>query len=196
MFAALSSLFRRLPSLALAMLFLCVSFAFPAQAQPDVSREAKLLAAIVVKLPRYIDWPEEAFTDADSPLRVCLIGRSSVFEALEDMNGRSVGGRMLEVVSGSGQAVQGVCHLAYVARSEESELQRVLADLNRGYLVTVSDISTFAERGGVIELARKERRFGFRINLASARSSGVTISAQLLQLAEVLGLRVSGGSAP
>ena len=47
-------------------------------------QEDLLKAAVVFKLTRYVDWPDATLGDGESEkLRLCVIGRSSVVDALE-----------------------------------------------------------------------------------------------------------------
>ncbi|MEO0437763.1 MAG: YfiR family protein [Pseudomonadota bacterium] len=170
--------------LGLTVVLLTSCFAVGLKAQ---DRDSQLKAAIVSKLPRYIDWPESAFSNSDAPLRVCSYGKSPVTEALVDAIGDVASGRVVQLLPIEKYDLALNCHLTYVATSEDERLQRVINDLDYQFVVTISEISDFAGRGGVIEIVRKGRRFGFRINLDLAERKGVRINSQLLGLSEVIG---------
>jgi len=152
-------------------------------------QEAATKAAIVYKLTRYVDWPESSFADDDSPLEVCLFGHADIEESLQRTGGRSVQGHPLALRRIDIPAPEhiGHCHLMYVPRNAENQLRPLLAALERQPVLSVSEIDAFAERGGIVGITRRGTRFGFRINLKSAREAGLTISAPLLDLAEVIG---------
>jgi hypothetical protein len=74
--------------------------------------------------------------------------------------------------------------MVFVSESETERLDSLLPlfALTRG-LLTVSDISDFSKRGGMIELLLEGNKVRFAINLTSAREAGLEVSSKLLQLA-------------
>ncbi|MEL7044064.1 MAG: YfiR family protein [Pseudomonadota bacterium] len=183
----LSSLCRRVAAMRLSAvcfaLFSCVSLT-AAHAQTD--REAMIKAAIVFKLTRYVAWPENAFSAEPDSLRICLAGDPGMVAAMSEAQGREVDGRRVDVIPI--KAAEGVvgCNMLYLGLGEADRLDDLAATLRENSVVSVSEIPSFASSAGMIELVRRDRRFGFRINLANARSSRIEVSAQLLDLAEVV----------
>jgi hypothetical protein len=155
-----------------------------ALAQAD--REAKLKAAIVFKLARYVAWPEAAFSYAPGALQICIAGDPLMFEAMSEAQGREVDKRRVEVRFVAAVADTVGCNMLYVGDGASDHLDELLTSLSGNPVVSVSEILDFANGAGIIELVRRDRRFGFRINLDNARNTGVEVSAQLLQLAEVI----------
>ena len=51
----------------------------------------------------------------------------------------------------------------------------------------MSDIARSAERGAIIQFANDRNRVRLRINVAAARSAGLTLSSKLLRPAEIVG---------
>ncbi|MEO1079421.1 MAG: YfiR family protein [Pseudomonadota bacterium] len=164
-------------------LFACMSLT-AAHAQAD--REAMIKAAIVFKLTRYVAWPENAFSAEPGSLRICLAGDAGMVDAMSEAQGREVDGRRVDVIPI--KAAEGVvgCNMLYLGTGEADRLNDLAATLRENSVVSVSEIPSFASSAGMIELVRRDRRFGFRINLANARSSRIEVSAQLLDLAEVV----------
>ena len=78
------------------------------------------------------------------------------------------------------------CHLIVVANMQRAMLAYILDSVANRPVLTVSDISRFAEQGGIIELASNNNRIGFRINLRSAKLAGLKIAAPLLRLSDVV----------
>jgi len=155
----------------------------------ETQQEAAMKAAIVYKLARYVEWPEDSFADDDSPLQVCLFGHADIEESLRRADGLLLRGHPLALrpIDAASPERAANCHLLYVARDSENYLRQLLAVLERRPVLSVSDIDAFAERGGIVGITRRGTRFGFRINLESARDAGLMISAPLLELADVIG---------
>ncbi|MEM1187809.1 MAG: YfiR family protein [Pseudomonadota bacterium] len=172
----------RIPAICFALLWLLTLTA--AHAQTD--REARIKAAIVFKLTRYIAWPADAFSAEPGSLRICLAGDPEMVDAMSEAQGREVGGRRVAVIPIT--APEGVvgCNMLYLGESEADRVDDLAATLRENSVVSVSEIPRFASSSGMIELVRRDRRFGFRINLANARNSHIEVSAQLLDLAEVV----------
>ncbi|MGH9351569.1 MAG: YfiR family protein [Terriglobia bacterium] len=86
------------------------------------------------------------------------------------------------------------CRVLFISSSEDSALNDVLSTLGRSSVLTVSDMPQFIERGGMVGFILQNNRVRFEINLAAAKSAGLTLSSQLLKLAaSVKGLDQSGG---
>ncbi len=75
------------------------------------------------------------------------------------------------------------CRVLYISLSEEIRLKEVLAALDRGGVLTVSDIPQFSQRGGMIQFVEESNKIRFEVNLASAEAAGLTLSSELLKVA-------------
>ncbi|WP_025324215.1 YfiR family protein [Deferrisoma camini] len=141
--------------------------------------ESRVKAAFVYHFVQLTTWAEGL---PDGPLDVCLLGDDPVAEALAALQGKAVGGRGVR----TGTCAPGRrcgCEVVYVGRSEAGRLQADLAALGPGVL-TVSDIPGFADRGGMIELVKRQGRLRFRIHRGRAARAGLRFDARLLALAE------------
>jgi hypothetical protein len=62
-------------------------------------------------------------------------------------------------------------------------LKQILAALDKGLVLTVSDMPDFSRRGGMIQFVLEGSKVRFEINLASAEAARLTVSAELLKVA-------------
>lgn len=53
-------------------------------------------------------------------------------------------------------------------------------------VLTVGEFEGFAKRGGMINFIIVDNRIAFEINIDAARRAGLSISSQLLKLAEIV----------
>ena len=53
-------------------------------------------------------------------------------------------------------------------------------------VLTISEIRGFADASGAIQLYRDKDRIRFKINIGAARDRGLSLSARLLDLAEIV----------
>ncbi|NOY45973.1 MAG: YfiR family protein [Deltaproteobacteria bacterium] len=141
--------------------------------------ESRVKAAFVFHFVQLTTWTEGL---PDGPLDLCLLGEDPVAEALAALQGKRVGGRRVR----TGTCAPGRrcgCEVVYVGRSEADRLPAALTGLGPGVL-TVSDIPGFADRGGMIELVKRQGRLRFRIHRGRAAQAGLRFDARLLALAE------------
>lgn len=153
----------------------------------DAGREARIKAAVVYKLAKFVEWPASSFEHALSPLRLCLLGDTPLANALQSAAGRTVRDHPVTVSRTDDLAAGDHCHLLYVSRAEQQRLPAILARLADRPVLSVSEIEGFAQRGGIVGLIRRGKRLGFQVNVGSARRAGLDVSAPLLELADVIG---------
>ena len=157
----------------------------PARAWAQVD-PLTLKAVFLFNFAQFVEWPASAFPRADAPLVIGILGADPFGKALDEVlqNEKARGRRIvLQRLKQLGD-VQNL-HILYISRSEASDLDEVLRDLQGRAVLTVGEIDEFARRGGMIELIT-ERKVRLRINLKAAKTAGLSISAKMLQLAEVI----------
>lgn len=154
-------------------------------AQQTATAES-ITAAFLLNFARFTEWPAEALPPS-APLVLCVVGES-VASALESASsGRSVGGRRVEVRRVTPAESTRTCSLLFIGRDEGDRLPDVLPLLRGASVLTVSDAEAFAERGGIVQLYIEGGRMRFAINIRTARAARLSLSAQLLNLARIIG---------
>lgn len=78
------------------------------------------------------------------------------------------------------------CQIVYVSQSASEDLAGALRRVSRKSVLTVGNVASFAERGGIINLLRTGNRIRFEINVEAARLSGLKFSSKLLRLAKII----------
>jgi len=167
----------------LLLLVLCFPSGLKASWAEETSQEYQLKAAFLVNFARFITWPEQAFAPEQPELTICVAGKNPFGSALNGVEAKKIGGRNLRVVAVDSLSKVPQCHLLYVSRSEENDLNTLSVHLGRQAVVTVSDISGFLKEGGSIEFVSKENRLSFAINNSALKQRGIQASASLLDLA-------------
>jgi hypothetical protein len=170
-------------------LLLLLLAALPAHADPggELVEAYKVKAALAYKLTKFVEWPAEAFESPDSPLGICLLGGNPFGETLNALSKRKVASRSITVRQAAVvEDAKNGCHLLFVSATPKLNTAEIVAELADLPILTISDAAGFAEAGGVIELVSKAKRIGFKINLDSAKRSGLRISSSLLHLSTVV----------
>jgi hypothetical protein len=75
------------------------------------------------------------------------------------------------------------CHVLFVCPSEKSFLPRILSPLRDSGVLTIADVPSFLEAGGVINLVVEDKKIRFEVNLAAAARAHLVIRSSLLRLA-------------
>lgn len=157
---------------------LVLSFAAPARGD-----EYALKAAFLYQFSKYVTWPEPPADTFD----ICVLGQDPFGRRLDEtLEKRTANGRPLAARRIHAPPKSGACRIVFVSRSEGPQLARVIAALEGQPTLTVSDLSGFPGRGGMIHLKLVEDRIKLEINPDAAERVGLKIRSELLRLAEVV----------
>ena len=75
------------------------------------------------------------------------------------------------------------CRILFISPMPNDRLATALQMLQSKPLLTVSDMSDFSNRGGMIQFVLQGDKVRFEVNLAPADKAGLTLSSQLLKVA-------------
>jgi hypothetical protein len=150
--------------------------------------EYELKAAILPKLPLFVTWPEKAFQDATTPLRIGVLGTNPFGPHLQAaVRGKRIGNRELSVQMCATTEEAAGCHMVYIASSASTNLSEVIKALAGRGVLTVSDIAGFAELGGMVALTAEDKRIGLRVNPSAFQANGLRADPQLLRIGRLIG---------
>jgi hypothetical protein len=151
---------------------------------PNAPSEYRAKANFLSRVPSFIDWPEESFPAASSPLWLCVYGDFPFGSSLaETTRGQTVRGRKLELHWMEREDDLKGCHIVFLSRSETKQYSRILETLRGKSVLTVGETPDFLDAGGAVWLDYEQETLRFNINLAAAKEARLKISAQLLALA-------------
>jgi hypothetical protein len=180
--------FRRAAlALALVLLGTLPGLAPPGFAQPRSAAETELKAAFILNFARYTRWPKGAFTNGTAPLVIGVLGRDPIEPALEKLlRDQTVGRRTVQFARFESGAAATNCHVLFLGEAQRARLTETLEALRARPVLTVSDLSPFATRGGMLGIVRRDGRLRFEANPEAAQEAGLQLSSRLLQLATVV----------
>lgn len=149
--------------------------------------EYEVKAAILYNLTRFVEWPPTAYSNAQAPTVVCILGRDPFGASLTSFAAKQVGsGRPVLIRHVQNAATIQSCHVLYISTSDRKNLAQIFSNLKGASVLTVGEISQFAARGGMIQFELNEKQVHFNINLDVALRADLKISARLLVLAKVV----------
>jgi hypothetical protein len=155
-----------------------------AQAPPT---EYEVKAVFLFNFSQFVDWPAASFADPHSPLVIGVLGSDPFGKTLDEIvRGETVNGRPLAVRRYQSLEEIDTCHILFIARSQDPQLDAIVAGLKGRSILTVGDFEGFARRGGMIRFVTVGNKIRLRVNLLAAQEAKLTISSKLLRPAEVL----------
>ena len=151
-------------------------------AQQSSPSEYEVKAAYVYDFGKFVTWPANA--TAAGEFTICVLGLDPFGATLDAITaGERINGKKIAInrIAKPQEAVS--CHILFISSSEESQLKEILATLDKTSVLTVSDISQFTRRGGMIQFVVEANKVRFEVNVTSAERAGLILSSQLLKVA-------------
>lgn len=158
-----------------------------ASSQAISSSEYQVKAAFLFHFAQFVEWPEEAFKDASSPLTYCTIGDDPFHGSLEaTLNGKSIGVRPFRVSHFKRpQEIEG-CQVLFIGAEGKKLLPAILAGVKGNSVLIVGESEHFVQDGGMVGFLLEENKIRFEINLEAAKKAKLKISSKLLALAKTV----------
>lgn len=167
----------------LSILFACM-VASRSYSQQSPPTEYQIKSVYLYNFTRFVEWPAESPSAKNGPFAICVLGKDPFGPVLDaTLSGGNVGGKNLIAKRISRPQDALVCRILFVAGSEENHLKEILALLDGSSVLTVSDISRFTERGGMIQFVVQKDKVRFEVNLTSAVQAGLVLGSDLLKVA-------------
>jgi hypothetical protein len=156
-------------------------------AQSAAPTEYEIKAAFLLNFAKFIDWPSNAFADAQSPIDVCIFRNDPFRGALDEIiRGKNINSR--ELLARRINEFPGLkaCHLVFVSEVEDNRLPEILDSLKGTSAVVVGEGEGFAARGGCIQFFVENNKMRFAINVDAVQRARLTVSSKLLALAKIV----------
>lgn len=145
--------------------------------------EMRVKAAYLYRFASYVDWPESAFAQKDSALRIVIVGAENLASELagavrnETFNGRPVSVQAYKQPSDLAGA-----HIVFVSRGESARLG-ALRQAAGGNSLLVTESEGALRQGSVINFVIVGGQVRFEISLESAKQRNLRLSSRLLTVA-------------
>ena len=159
---------------------ICWAGGEPARAQ-SVSEQA-VKAGFLFNFVKFTQWPGAREADR-SPLVICTPGTQALDGQFALLQGRPVVTRAIETRTAIPPGEWHRCQVLFVSEGDGHRMESVTRTLGSLPVLTVSDVSDFAQAGGMIGMRIEDNRVRFDVNLAAAQRAGLTLNSQMLKLA-------------
>ena len=173
----------RIPIISALLVLLGISARFAMAAD-----EYTVKAAMLFNFSQFVEWPSNAFSDANAPLIIGVLGDDPFKGGLEHiLANKSAGTHPLQAVHFSSVSEISRCHILFVAASSQGLLSAAQQKLNGASVLTVGETEDFAtSAGGVARLYTEDGHIRVEINRSAASKANLHISAKLLKLAKIV----------
>jgi hypothetical protein len=150
-----------------------------------------LKASFVMNFLKFTTWPTELMGQEGDEIRVAVVSDEPLFMTVEEtLSGKIVQGRPVRVRTYASTKTwlleKNPSHAVFLpstAIEKSPDLQSVIA---RHGVLTIADHPGFCAAGGMLNLFNESGRMRFEANPDAARSAGLTLHAQMLNLAIVV----------
>ena len=158
----------------------------------DVQRINTIKAAFVLNIARFVTWPAETFATDSEPLHLCIFRNNIYGQAFEQIRGKMIGKRRLEISTIEHLAPDDDCEILLIPDSETQQFTaEIQGSLNRPLLTiadhTESGVEGLSRQGVLVTLVRQGTRIGFEIDPWQASGVNLHMSSELLKLARIVG---------
>ena len=156
-------------------------------AQAPESREYQIEAAFLYNFSQFVEWPADAFPEAETPLVIGVLGDDPFGNYLvETVIGEKANGHPLTIQHYKNIEEIKICHILFINLSEANKQKETIEGLKGRSILTVSDVSGFLKQGGMIRFAKEDNKIRIRINPDAAKEANLVISSKLLRIAEIV----------
>ena len=154
-----------------------------------IVQEDKLKAVYIFNFIRFTDWHLDLNALPIKQTNLAIFGNNDLLDILhgKPFQKTALGAHLNAFSCSTADSCLLNTQALFIDRSERGNLEEVLRLLSNKPILTISDIPSFAEQGGMIELKRHNGAIIFRINLQAIKRANLYVSSQLLQMAEMVG---------
>lgn len=151
------------------------------------SKEYQVKAAFLYNFAQFVAWPESAFTNADEPFQIGVLGDNPFGADLkETVRGETIHGRTVVIQESRRAENLAGCQIVFISKSEAGRATEVCSKLNSKPVLTVSEAPGFVQRGGVINFYRDGTKVRFEINPDAAEKNGLKLGSELLGVGKIV----------
>ena len=150
----------------------------------DAGPEDELKSATLLAFLQNAHWAEELA--ANTPLTVGVVGRAAFLRRLQaSIDGKSVNGHPLRIVSIGGLVDSHCCQAFYFATDKSAEIKPALQSLASSHVLTIGETDGFLAEGGAVNLFLIDGHMAFEVSLNALERAGIEISSKLLRFGQI-----------
>jgi len=169
----------------------------------DQVKLAKVKVAYIVNFLKFTKWPDDAFEGEQSPIRVCILGKSLVSKYLETtlktakVHGRSVLLERMEIPRRSQfNSVElfeskmadflvrlAHCHMIYITQDDTTAVNDLFNETDLRSTLVIADDPKVLTMGGHLAFLITDGHVSFSASVTNIQMTELKVSSKLLRLA-------------
>jgi YfiR/HmsC-like len=166
-------------NLRLFLSYIIILMPLSAVAKDYVYTDAAVKAAYVLNISHFVNFSKNKFID------LCIIG--------DDLIGVTIANQQIsnperyervKISKRESYATLDSCNIVYISAQQSHKLSIILYKTDQLPILTISDISSFAKKGGMIELATVQNKVQMYINHDAVAEHRIPLSSKLLSFAK------------
>ena len=170
-----------LTAVAAAWAFLAVPALYAQNPRPT---DYEVKAAYLYNFGRFVEWPGKVAAAQGGSFTVCVLGQDPFGPSLDaTLAGETIGSKTIVAKRISSVDESDNCQILFLSLRDDSHLNKIIADLDKKAILTVSDMPQFVKRGGMIQFVLEGKKVRFEVNLMATQHAGLTLSSELLKVA-------------
>lgn len=166
-----------------AVLFMAID---PESSWAKSAPDYQIKAGFIYRFLSFIDLPETPEEGKDDEFLIGVIGDKAILNELMLTKGNRIRGKTVGVEAVDADAPGSILskyHVMFIGKSLGSRMEEILARTENMPMLTVSDDSSFIQKGGIIQFVESEGKIRFVINLAAAEAKHLVIHSRLKRVA-------------
>lgn len=153
-------------------------------ATPKVPSEYDVKLVYLYNFTRFIQWPNDAFSDSESPYAICVLGDIPSKDSALQLQKKRSRNRPISIQFLESNNETDNCHILFITKSVEfTTMNSIIREASENTL-TIGESPGFAKHSGEIGFMLDNRnRVRVEINLHRAQQKKFDIRAKLLEIA-------------
>ena len=163
------------------------TLAYEHRQDPGTLPEYVVKAGFLYNFAKYVEWPAEAFENADAPISIGIVGTDPFGEELDKaLRNKTVKGRPFTITRfREGNDPKG-CHILFIPKTEKARTLDLLKQAESRPTLTVGEDEGFAGSGGMISILIEKEKPRLEVNPEAAERAKLGINSKLLKLATIV----------
>ena len=159
----------------------------PAHTENSLPREHVVKSGMILKFTEFIRWPKQKRLHINTnDFVICSIGDDPFGNLFFLARKEGLIEKNLVVKKRVSYDEMNSCHIVFVSKSEEDNLDEILMTTQDKPILLMGDTDGFAKRGVGVNFIILNNRIRFEINRDAVERSGIKISSELLNLAIIV----------
>ncbi len=156
----------------------------PSATSAEAVSENELKVAFLYNFALYSGWPKGSVQENAQQMTICTLVSDNLGDVLKQLENRRIRNKPLAIHRGVALKDAHECHLLYVPKTEQAQMQKILVELEEHSVLIVSDFEVNMPPRAAINMMLDKNKLVFEVDMRMANQAKITMSSKLLNLAK------------